>query len=115
MLGKADALDLVVVDGYVDLDPNGRPGLGARLHDQIGIPVIGVAKTAFRSASHAISVRRGDTSPLYVTAAGIAVEDAVDLATRMAGPHRIPDALRRVDALARGHGRPIASGSGERA
>src|ERR1700761_5929812 len=25
-------LALIVVDGYVDLDPEGRPGLGARVH-----------------------------------------------------------------------------------
>ncbi|MGH3303168.1 MAG: hypothetical protein ACRDOK_16105 [Streptosporangiaceae bacterium] len=60
---------LLVVDGYVDLDQDGRPGLGACVHAEFGIPVIGVAKSRFRPA--------------------------------MAGRFRIPDALRRADALAR--------------
>jgi deoxyribonuclease V len=34
------AMTLLVVDGYVDLDPDGRPGLGARAHAEFGIPVI---------------------------------------------------------------------------
>src|SRR5262245_42652189 len=32
VLAGADPLDLLVVDGYVDLDPTGRPGLGAHVH-----------------------------------------------------------------------------------
>ena len=59
LLAQAGRLDLVVLDGYVDLAPSGRPSLGRYLHAQIGVPVIGVAKTAFRSAEHAIAVRRG--------------------------------------------------------
>ncbi|MEV4621231.1 endonuclease V [Asanoa sp. NPDC049573] len=95
-------VDLLVIDGYVDLDPAGRPGLGARVHAEIGKPVIGVAKTAFRSATHAVPVVRGTGArPLYVTAAGLPVGDAAALVSAMAGPHRIPDALRRVDRLAR--------------
>src|SRR5262249_51167089 len=43
VLADAGPLALVVVDGYVDLDPEGRPGLGAHLHEQIGVSVIGVA------------------------------------------------------------------------
>lgn len=96
-------LALVIVDGYVDLDPDGRPGLGARLHDETGVPVVGVAKTAFRSATHAAAVHRGGArKPLYVTAAGLPVERAAELVADMAGPYRMPDALRRVDRLSRG-------------
>lgn len=96
-------LSLLVVDGYVDLDPDGRPGLGAHVHEALGIPVIGVAKTAFRTATHALAVVRGtSTRPLYVTSVGIPPPTAASLVTAMAGPHRLPDALRRVDALARG-------------
>jgi deoxyribonuclease V len=100
---------LLVVDGYADLDPDGRPGLGAYAHEEFGVPVIGVAKTAFRTATHAIPVLRGTSArPLYVTAAGMPRTDAAELVRRMAGPHRMPDALRRVDTLAR-HGLPAAS------
>ena len=85
----------------VDLDPQGRPGLGAYLHADLN-GIIGVAKTAFRTASHAVPVHRGDAlRPLYVTAAGIPTERAAALVVGMAGPYRLPDALRRVDALAR--------------
>src|SRR5215469_8350996 len=32
VLADVGPLRLVVIDGYVDLDPDGRPGLGAYLH-----------------------------------------------------------------------------------
>ncbi|GAA1877120.1 endonuclease V [Asanoa iriomotensis] len=101
VLATTAPVDLLIVDGYVDLDPAGRPGLGARLRAEIDIPVVGVAKTAFRSATHAVPVVRGGTRPLYVTAAGIPLAEAAALVSAMAGAHRIPDALRRVDRLAR--------------
>jgi deoxyribonuclease V len=95
-------LGLLVVDGYADLDPGGRPGLGARVHAEFGIPVIGVAKSAFATATHAIAVLRGtSTRPLFVTAAGMPRADAAELVRRMAGRFRVPDALRRADRLAR--------------
>jgi deoxyribonuclease V len=103
VLAGVHDLGLLIVDGYVDLDPAGRPGLGARVHDETGLPVIGIAKTAFRSATHAAAVHRGvATKPLYVTAAGLTLEQATSFVTAMAGPHRLPDALRRVDRLSRG-------------
>ena len=102
VLAAGGPVDLLVVDGYVHLDPEGRPGLGAHAHEELVIPVIGVAKTAFRGATHAIEVRRGGSDrPLYVTAAGLPVEEAAGMVWEMAGPHRLPDALRRVDALSR--------------
>ena len=95
-------LGLLVIDGYVDLDSGGRPGLGAHAHTEFGVPVIGVAKTAFRTATHAAPVLRGRSArPLYITAAGIPLEEAADLVRHMAGPFRQPDALRRADAIAR--------------
>jgi deoxyribonuclease V len=107
VLAGAGPLRLLIVDGYCDLDPDGRPGLGAHVHRACGVAVIGVAKTAFRSATHAVMVHRGQSrQPLYVTAAGLPVDEAVALVAGMAGPHRLPDALRRVDALARGHAAP---------
>jgi hypothetical protein len=55
-----------------DLDPDGRPGLGARARDKFGVPVIGVAQLAFRTGTHAIPALRGaSTRPLHVTAAGM--------------------------------------------
>ena len=101
VLAHVRNLDLLVIDGYVDLDPDGRPGLGAHEHAAFGTPVIGVAKTRFRSASHAVEVLRGNSSrPLFVTAAGMPRAEAAALVRQMAGPFRLPDALRRADALA---------------
>jgi deoxyribonuclease V len=98
----AERLALIIVDGYVDLDPGGRPGLGARVHAEFGVPVVGVAKTAFATATHAVPVLRGQSErPLFVTAAGISRAEAARLVRDMAGSYRMPDALRQVDALAR--------------
>jgi deoxyribonuclease V len=91
-----------VAGGYADLAPGGRPGLGAHAHAAFGIPVIGVAKTAFRTATHAVPVLRGTSvRPLFVTAAGMPRDQAADLVRHMAGQHRLPDAVRRADELAR--------------
>jgi len=96
-------LALIVIDGYVDLDPSGRPGLGAHVHAEFGTPVIGVAKTRFRTATHAAQVLRGHSSrPLYVTAAGMTVAEAARVVSEMAGQFRLPDALKLADRLARG-------------
>jgi len=110
VLDGLEQMRLLVVDGYADLDPAGRPGLGAHAHAEFGVPVIGVAKTTFRTATHAVPVLRGErsTRPLFVTAAGMPRHDAADMVRHMAGRHRLPDALRRADALARG--RPLAPG-----
>ena len=101
VLEDLSGLGLLVVDGYADLDPSGRPGLGAHAHAEFGIPVIGVAKSRFRTATHAVPVVRGSSvRPLFVTAAGMPAADAADLVRRMAGQYRLPDALRRADTLA---------------
>lgn len=102
VIRPAGELSLVAIDGYVDLDPDGRPGLGAHVHAEFGVPVIGVAKTAFATATHAAPVLRGQSArPLYVTAAGMTIPDAAVLVAEMAGRFRVPDALTTVDRLAR--------------
>lgn len=102
VLSGLSGLGLLVVGGYADLDPGGRPGLGAYAQAEFGIPVIGVAKTAFRTASHAVPVLRGTSArPLFVTAAGMPRREAAELVRHMAGQHRLPDAIRRADTLAR--------------
>jgi len=102
VLADIGELGLLVIDGYADLDPGGRAGLGAHAHAEFRVPVIGVAKTAFRTATHAVPVRRGaSTRPLYVTAIGMPRDRAAELVRQMAGSYRIPDALRHADILAR--------------
>jgi deoxyribonuclease V len=97
--------EIVVIDGYVWLGVEDRKGLGAHLHEALGggCAVVGIAKTKFEGASYwAAQVRRGASeSPLFVTAAGMAMEDAVAAVKRMHGEHRIPTLAGRADKLAR--------------
>lgn len=97
-------LELLLVDGHAWLAP-GQPGLGARLHEALGgrVPVVGVAKTAFRGSPDAAHVLRGESqAPLFVTAIGLDLAAAADGVRRLHGPHRLPALLKRADALARG-------------
>ena len=72
VLAPVRNLGLLAIDGYADLDPGGRAGLGAHADAALGIPAIGVAKTLFRTASHPAQVRWGNSArPLFVTAAGM--------------------------------------------
>lgn len=104
----AEVPALLVVDGYVTLDAAGTPGLGAHLSRALGdVPVIGIAKTAYRGAGFAEAVLRGGSrAPLFVTAVGIDPKIAAASVARMHGPHRIPTLVRRVDQLARGLATP---------
>ena len=91
VLADLDELGLLVADGYADLDPGGRPGPGARAHAEFGIPVIGVAKSPFRTATHAVPVLRGSSArPLFVTAAGMTAADAANLVRDIAGSTGCP-------------------------
>ncbi len=95
---------LVLIDGYVWLDGEGRRGLGAHLFDALGgkVAVVGVAKRSFHGAKHAAPVLRGESErPLLVTAEGIPLAAAVAGVQSMHGPFRIPTLLKRVDRLCR--------------
>lgn len=100
--------DTAVVDGYVWLPPDQRPGLGAHLYEALGkrTPVVGIAKTAFAGSDASpfvAPVLRGTSRrPLYVTAVGMELAAAADAVRRMAGGHRIPELVRLADALCRG-------------
>ena len=94
----------IVIDGYVQLDEDGRKGLGAHLFDSLGakVPVIGVAKRAFKGSPHAVAVLRGDSErALYVTAVGVEQEEAAERIRSMSGKHRHPTLLKLVDRLCR--------------
>ncbi len=99
-----EPLETVIVDGYVWLGEQGRPGLGARLYDALGrsVAVIGVAKSPFHGTAGAITILRGSSSrPLFVTAAGMDAEQAAISIRMMHGTHRIPTLLKLADRLAR--------------
>ncbi len=97
-------IETVVIDGYVTLDPHGRAGLGAHLFEALSprSTVVGVAKTPFRAATHAIPVTRGRSrAPLWITARGMDPRAAAAHVASMVGTHRVPTLLREVDRVAR--------------
>ncbi len=98
--------DVIVVDGFVWLDAQGKKGLGAKLFDELGgtTPIVGVAKTAFATATNAVKVYRGTSSrPLFVTSVGMDVREAANALKRMHGNNRLPTILTLVDRLSKGH------------
>lgn len=96
--------EIVIIDGYVWLDENQKKGLGGYLYEALKqtVPVIGVAKTRFATATRAVEIFRGSSDrPLFVTSAGIDPTTAADCVRRMHGGNRIPALLKRVDRLSR--------------
>jgi deoxyribonuclease V len=93
----------VVVDGYVTLGAEGRPGLGQHLYEALGsrVPVVGVAKTRFLGvAPQVVPVLRGQSqNPLYVTSVGLPVGEAARLVASMHGAYRFPTLLKLLDDL----------------
>ena len=100
------APDTIVIDGYVDLDGESRPGLGRYLYDalQHQVSIIGVAKKPFRDIDDHCRIFRGRSkNPLYITAAGMPLAVAKKRILSMHGKHRIPTLLTLVDRLSRRH------------
>lgn len=96
-----DLVDLLVVDGFVDLGPD-RPGFGRYAHNAFKIPVVGVAKSYFQGAEPLLVTRGKSKRPLYVTTAGIDPVHAALCVSQMHGKHRLPSLIRLADQLARG-------------
>ncbi|MBL0316198.1 MAG: endonuclease V [Flavobacteriales bacterium] len=96
-----DRIEAIVIDGFVYLDDERRPGLGAHLYHalQEAIPVIGVAKTNFAAIiHHKQPLMRGDsTRPLFITCAGIELAMAAECIGSMHGSYRIPTLLKLLD------------------
>ena len=97
---KSD-IELIIVDGYVTLNNQGKLGLGGYLYEELNkeIPIIGVAKKNYSEASdNQIAITRGESkNPLFVTAMGIDLEESADLIKNMKGSYRIPNLLKLVD------------------
>ena len=99
-----DLLETIVVDGYVVLGADRKPGLGKHLYDSLTgrTGVIGVAKNPFKDTPAECRVLRGRSRrPLYVTAAGLPLEEAKRHVLSMHGADRIPTLLKRVDRMCR--------------
>ncbi len=91
----------LVVDGYVYLDNEQKPGLGHYVYtNYLGeIPVIGVAKNAFHNNEALVrKIYRGSSSkPLYITAVGMELEIAAEHIQSMYGEYRFPHLLKLLD------------------
>ena len=97
--------DIIIVDGYVTLSREQKPGLGMHLYEALDrkIPVIGVAKRSFVDTPEEAGVLRGKSeNPLYISSAGIDLEQAKAHIQQMHGKNRHPTLLKYVDQLARG-------------
>ena len=95
----------LVIDGYVTLGPEQRPGLGQHLYEALGsrVPVVGVAKTRFAGVAPQVApVLRGQSqNPLYITSAGLPLAEAAQAVAAMHGAYRFPALLKQLDDLTR--------------
>lgn len=99
-------ISLIIVDAYVWLDDD-KMGLGGYLYQALDekIPVIGVSKSKFNTAtSKVIPVMRGQSQqPLYVSSIGMDTLKAAEMIEKMEGPYRLPTMIKLADAVCRGH------------
>jgi deoxyribonuclease V len=98
----------IIIDGFVYLGREKKPGLGKHLHDLLKdkATIIGVAKSPFADTPRSCELLRGRSrKPLFVTAAGLPGSRAKILISKMHGKGRIPTLLRRADRLCRSAGR----------
>lgn len=96
--------NVIVIDGFVLLGEDSTPGLGMHLYYALGenIPIIGVAKKAFKGTSPKTEILRGKSlKPLFVTSIGMDFESAKSNILSMHGMHRIPTLLKQVDRVCR--------------
>jgi deoxyribonuclease V len=97
--------DIIIVDGYVTLDNEGKIGLGGHLYHALDgkYPVVGIAKNEFTTPdTQRRSVLRGESkTPLFVTAKGIDVDEVKVKVEQMHGAYRIPTLLKKLDQLSR--------------
>jgi len=94
-------VEAIVVDGFVYLDDDQKPGLGYHLYDalQQKTHVIGVAKSNFATLNNLkLPLLRGDSAnPLFITSIGIELQTAGQFVASMSGPYRIPTLLKMLD------------------
>jgi len=97
--------DIIIVDGFVTLNNDGKMGLGGYLFEALEkkIPIIGIAKNNFSSPDDKRrAVLRGESkTPLHLTAMGIDVDDIKIKLEEMHGNYRIPTLLKKLDQLTR--------------
>ncbi len=105
LLSRIDQSDAkaIIIDGFVTIDDTAKHGLGGHLYEKLSglIPVIGVAKTNFlTNTRYKRELLRGESKqPLYITALGIDIDEALSLVKSMFGEFRVPKLLKELDRL----------------
>ncbi len=100
-----EQLSFIVVDGYVYLGEDKKPGLGMYLYKELNetVPVIGAAKSFFHGTEESAKLLRGTSKkPLFITSAGVDQNSAKEMISGMYGDNRNPILLKRADQLCRG-------------
>ncbi|KFF10550.1 endonuclease V [Chryseobacterium soli] len=97
--------DLIIVDGYVTLNDEGKTGLGGYLYKALDqkYPVIGIAKNEFNAPdSQRRCVHRGESkTALFLTVKGADIDDIQVKVEQMHGSFRMPTLLKKLDHLSR--------------
>ena len=94
-------ISLIVIDGFVYLDDEGRYGLGGHLYEHLEhrVQVVGVAKSLFKGSCKLVrKICRGESKrPLFVSAVGTDLDEAARLVKEMSGEFRMPSLLKILD------------------
>lgn len=94
-------ISLIVIDGFVYLDDDGRYGLVGHLYERLecGVQVVGVAKSPFKGGCKLVrEICRGESKrPLFVSAVGTDLDEAAQLVKGMSGEFRLPSLLKILD------------------
>lgn len=100
-------IEAIIIDGHIYVDNYETFGLGGKLYEYLNkkFPIIGVAKNSFHSNSLTVKeIFRGSSKkPLYVSAIGIDIDEAVKNIKNMHGDYRIPDILKKLDSITKDH------------
>lgn len=95
-------IEAIIVDGHVYINNDFGYGLGGHLWEALNkkVPIIGVAKRAFHAneQTNALVLRGESKNPLYVSAIGLDLNEAVQKIKAMHGNYRIPTLLQVLDS-----------------
>ena len=94
-------ISLIVIDGFVYLDDEGRYGLGGHLYERLErrVQIVGVAKLPFKGSCKFVReiCRGGSQRPFFISAIGMYVDEAARLVKGMSGEFRMPGLLKILD------------------
>lgn len=97
--------ELIVIDGFVHLDPDDTPGLGWHLHQALGgrCPVIGLSRRAMAAGTPAQFevYREEEAAPVIVTCIGIDLGAAKARVRGMHGKRRMPTLMKLATRIAK--------------